>query len=356
MKKKIILFIPSIEGGGVEKNFNLIIKYLLNKVDKIYILSADRTKKKFSKKIIYICPRSRYWSNKGRLSKTLICTYLLIKNFLFKEVIILSFQSNVIAIIISKLFRFKVLIRLNTSLEKYIKNSFKKILFKFLYSIADGIIVNSVRFQKELNNLKLKSNLIYNLLDSKKTINELPFFKNYKKLKILNIGRLTEQKDQLTLIRGLDILNKKRIDFRCCIIGRGKYKNLLQKEIFKYKLNKKIKLIGYKKNAESYIFKSDLFVLTSAFEGLPNVLIEAQKYNIPIISSDCPTGPREILLNGKLGDLFPVGNFKLLSSKIIAFHDNKKILKKKSLKAKRYLNRFNPIINSKKYFKLLSRL
>ena len=61
MKKKIILFIPSIEGGGVEKNFNLIIKYLLNKVDKIYILSADRTKKKFSKKIIYICPRSR-WS------------------------------------------------------------------------------------------------------------------------------------------------------------------------------------------------------------------------------------------------------------------------------------------------------
>ena len=53
-------------------------------------------------------------------------------------------------------------------------------------------------------------------------------------------------------------------------------------------------------------------MLTSKFEGLPNVLIEAQSKNIPIISSDCPTGPKEILLQGKLGDLFKVGDYRKL--------------------------------------------
>ena len=99
--------------------------------------------------------------------------------------------------------------------------------------------------------------------------------------------------------------------------------------------------------------KSDIFVLSSKFEGLPNVLIESQKYGVPIISSNCPTGPNEILMNGRLGELFPVGNYSILANKLFNFSQNKKILKVKSLKAKKYLKRFDPIINSKKYSKLI---
>ena len=71
---------------------------------------------------------------------------------------------------------------------------------------------------------------------------------------------------------------------------------------------------------------SDLFVLSSKYEGLPNVLIEAQKNSLPIISSNCMTGPKEILLDGKLGHLFQVGNYNDLFNKIILFIKNKKIL------------------------------
>ena len=112
-------------------------------------------------------------------------------------------------------------------------------------------------------------------------------------------------------------------------------------------------MAGYKKNAENYISDSDIFVLTSKYEGLPNVLIEAQKYNIPIISSNCPTGPSEILLGGKLGVLFKVGDYRMLTNKLLDYYKNKNNLKKKSKLAKKYLFRFDPISNSLNYRNLI---
>ena len=76
--------------------------------------------------------------------------------------------------------------------------------------------------------------------------------------------------------------------------------------------------------------------------------------NIPIISSDCPTGPREILMNGKLGELFTVEDYKGLYNKILNYVNNRKKLSKKSYKAKNFLYRFNPILNSEKYNRLIS--
>ena len=213
--------------------------------------------------------------------------------------------------------------------------------------------MNSKFFQKELNIVNLRSHLIYNLIINEKKRKKLNFFNKFKGLKILNIGRLTNQKDQLTIIKSLNILRRKGINFRCSIIGRGTFKNVLNTEINKLNLNKNIKLVGFKSHAEQYISQSDIFVLSSKFEGLPNVLIESQKYGVPVISSNCPTGPKEILMNGKLGELFPVGNYIILANKLFDFSQNKKILKLKSSKAKKYLKRFDPIINSRKYSKLI---
>ena len=352
MNKNIIFYIPSIEGGGVEKNFHLLIKYLPKIIGKIHVITADKRNNN-SKNIKYICPNSNYWNKKNRILKNIICIYLLIKNFWSAKAVIFSFQSNITTIIISKILGFRILIRLNTSLKKYLKNFFKRIIFKFFYSLSDIIIVNSKFFQNELNEVNLKSHLIYNLSVNKKKRKRLNFFKRFNGLKILNIGRLTEQKDQITLIKSLEILKKKNINFRCCVIGRGTSRNILINKIKKLNLEKNIKLVGFKNNAEYYISECDIFVLSSKFEGLPNVLIEAQKYGIPIISSNCPTGPNEILMNGKLGELFPVGNYNILANKLLNFLKDKKILKAKSLDAIKYLKRFDPLINSKKYSSLI---
>ena len=86
-----------------------------------------------------------------KIKKTIISILLLIKNF-NKDIIILSFQSNITAIFVSKIFGYKIIIRLNTSIKKYINNIFKKFLYKLSYSFADEIIVNSNNFKKELKN------------------------------------------------------------------------------------------------------------------------------------------------------------------------------------------------------------
>ena len=113
-----------------------------------------------------------------------------------------------------------------------------------------------------------------------------------------------------------------------------------------------VKLIGYKENANNLFIKV-IFLFYPLGLRITNVLIEAQKYDTPVISSNCPTGPNEILLNGKLGDLFPVKNYLMLSKKLFDFYENNKPLITKSKRSKKYLKRFNPIINSKKYFELL---
>ncbi len=355
MKKKIVLFIPSIEGGGVEKNLFLIAEYLSKIHKKLFIITADKKYKNVSNKnISVICPTSSIWERKTRLVKTIISILLLIKNF-NKDTIILSFQSNISAIFISKVFGYKIIIRLNTSIRKYINNIFRKFLYKLFYNFADEIIVNSKSFKNEIKKiLNLNSNLIYNLAIQNKKKEKINFFKNFKGLKILNIARLTDQKDHITLLKSLKLLTKKNIKYRCCIIGRGYKKNYLEDYVKKNKFKKNIKFMGYKEEAEKYLNSCNLFILTSKFEGLPNVLIEAQFRNIPIISSDCPTGPREILINGKLGELFNVGDHKGLYNKILDYRNNKKKLNKKSHNAKNFLYRFNPILNSEKYNRLIS--
>ena len=355
--KKLAIYIPSIESGGVEKNLFYISAYLLKKGVDVSIITANKNKKSFfDNKINFISPNSNKWNNSSRIVKTLICLILAFKKLPLKNISIFSFQSNISAIIFSKIFNLKIIIRLNTSTDKYISNFIKKIFFKFFYSLTDQVIVNSLEFKKKLNDvLKVKSIQIYNLIKSinnNKKLND-SFFYKYKGLKIMSVGRLTDQKNQITILKSLDILKKKKIDFRFFLIGGGYKFNELKEYVKKNNLSNCIKLAGYKLNAFNYIKSSDLFVLSSKFEGLPNVMIEAQLLNVPIISSNCSTGPKEILLNGKLGSLFKVGDYFSLSKKILSYNKDKKILIKKAKLAKKYLYRFDYQKNLNKYYNLI---
>jgi glycosyltransferase involved in cell wall biosynthesis len=97
----------------------------------------------------------------------------------------------------------------------------------------------------------------------------------------------------------------------------------------------------------------DVFILSSIYEGLPNVLLEAITLKKFIISSSCPTGPKEILSNGKGGFLFNPGNYKLLAKKIEMFYLNQKKLKNKSAYAYRTLYRFDYKHNLNEYLKII---
>lgn len=138
------------------------------------------------------------------------------------------------------------------------------------------------------------------------------------------------------------------------IIGKGNEHNSLIKFIRENNLHKIVKLLGYKNNPYPYIEKSDIFILSSKFEGLPNVLLESMYLKKRIISSDCPTGPREILINNKYGFLYPINDYLALSKIIKRFKKNK--LKKINNYHIKNLKKFDFNINCNKYLKIVNKV
>ena len=352
---------PSIEGGGVEKNFFLVCNYLVHKVNSLKVITVSKKcKKKFDKSIILITPSSSIWDNFSRRVKYLIATFLLVREILKdKNTIIFSFQANIYCILICKLFSIKVISRSNTAPIGWSKNPIKRFIFRIGLNLSDKVMVNSIQFKRILKkDLNVNSECIYNPLNkieiikkSKKSSKRI--FTSNNKLKILNIGRFTDQKDQLTFLKSLNYI-KGKIRFEACLIGRGILKNKLEKYILDNKLNDFVKILDFTENPYPLIKQSNLFILTSKYEGLPNVLLEALVLKKFIISSSCETGPKEILLNGNGGLLFKVGNYKELAKKIIFYTMNKPKCKKLLNNSYKSLKRFDYKINLLKYFKLIN--
>ena len=360
-QKKLLIFMPSIEGGGVEKNFFLITNYLGDKFKNVSVITVDKSiKKKLSKKINVIGPNSNIWNSKSRYPKYFICLiYLFFFVVLNRKTLIFSFQANAYATLIAKLFGKSIITRSNTSPVGWSKNTLKKIFYKIILTLPDKVIVNSKVFKQEIDKkFGIKSYVIYNPLNKSFIIKQskskviLNFFKR-NHLKLINIARLADQKDQITLLKALNFIDIKKIQL--LIIGSGKKEKMLKNFIDQKKLKTKVKIIPFKNNPYKFMKLADIFLLTSKFEGLPNVLLEAQTLKKYIISTDCPTGPKEILLNGKAGDLVKVGDFKSIVRKIKFFQKNKKKLKKKIIKGYSELKRFDFDYNMNKYSSLISK-
>jgi glycosyltransferase involved in cell wall biosynthesis len=361
MNKELVIFNPSIEDGGVEKNLFLISNYLANNKINTTIISADINKKyKFDKKIKFLTPSNINFSNAGRYKKYFFCLILLIKRILFKKnCYIFSFQANIYSIIVSKLLGAKIIVRMNTAPHGWDHNWLKKIIYNYYIKRADGIIVNSKLFKKEVEKrFNVKSFFINNPFDFKK-INKLSRIKikSYypkKSLKLITIGRLTEQKDHITILKSMSILKKMNLNFRLIIIGKGHLKKKLINFVIENNLSKNVKFLGYKKNPFPYLKQAKIFILSSLYEGSPNVLVEALYLKKDVISTNCPTGPKEILKNGKYGLLYKIRDHKQLTKKILSLNNNHKlfptnILKKYDIEltCKHYMNHLNHVFNLK---------
>ena len=360
-QKKLILFMPSIEGGGVEKNLFIISNYLTNKINDISLITiSNNFKKKFNKKIRFISLKSNYWDTIGRRKKFLLSLLLLTIEILKdRNILVLCFQGNLYCTLLCKIFRIKIIVRSNSAPEGWSQGIIKYHFFKTIFRFADKIIVNSYEFKKRFKNkFNLETTCIYNPLNKNEIIkkskikNTIKF--NKKKLNIINVGRYTDQKDQLTLLKAINLI-KDQVDIKLLIVGRGIKKNDLISYINLNNLKNNVQLVNFTKNPFNLIRSSDLFILTSLYEGLPNVLLEALTLKKFIISTDCPTGPKEILLNGKAGNLFKPGDYKQLSKLIINYKNNKVKELTKTKFGYKNLDRFDFDKNLKKYFLLIGK-
>ena len=177
-------------------------------------------------------------------------------------------------------------------------------------------------------NFKLKKNpkVIYNGI--KTPLNPAITPLNTKAPVFITIARLTAQKAIEDLINAFRKFSKKVPDGKLFIVGDGPSKKELVDLTKKLQLEQKIQFTGWVNNIKPYLKKSNIFVLSSIREGLPYVLLEAISQGKPIISTNAPYGPSEILDNGKYGMLVPVNNIEHLGKAMIKLGTNKSLYNK----------------------------
>lgn len=134
---------------------------------------------------------------------------------------------------------------------------------------------------------------------------------------LVAIGRLTKQKDFLTLIRAVELAGKS-VSIRLAILGEGEERQQLEYEIARLGIDNNVKLYGFVKNPYVYLKNADLFVLSSRWEDPGHAILEAAALRIPIVSTDCPSGPAILLENGEGGGLCPVASVECLADKIVS--------------------------------------
>jgi glycosyltransferase involved in cell wall biosynthesis len=197
---------------------------------------------------------------------------------------------------------------------------------RYLYPWADGIVAVSDGVAKDLAATALlpldSIETIYNpVINDRMLANAREpvaheWFNDRDIPVILGVGKLEQQKDFPNLIRAFAKVRQAR-PARLAILGWGPDRPELAALIATLGLGADVALLGYVENPYAYMSKASVFVLSSAWEGLPTVLIEAMAVGVPVVSTDCESGPAEILAGGKYGYLTPVGDSAALADGIL---------------------------------------
>ncbi len=366
MKKNLVIFYPSFEKGGVTKILINLIQSKFIKDYNLHIISTEFPLKKYNKKKNFFFYKIKNTKNFRFIPQRFLTAFhaMFLLNFVLnkfkKDILVHSMQSNIAAIIICMLRRTKIVIRnsenpiYSTIHSENIFSAFITFFLKLIfYNFSDGIITNSKGSAKSLRFFVFDKKKIFPIYN--------PYLKkiNLKKFKkndiILNIARLRKQKDHITLLKAFKIFSEKNKNFKLIILGHGNLRQKLKYISRKLEIQNRVIFKGWVSDTSSYLKKAKIFVLSSIYEGLGNVLIDAINFDLPCISTDCPSGPSEILLNGKGGYLVESKSENKLAEKMdFCINNFQQSIKMKNL-AKKKLNRFLVSKNTKYYFNYLNK-
>lgn len=272
--------------------------------------------------------------------KKLLLSIHLVGSYLNREkpavLISANERVNIVALLAKKIYRSKtkIIISVHINNSEAIASEgasfYKRMIIsiaRWTYKWADRVVAVSKGVADDVAELfsvpREKIDIIYNPIVNP-TLNEKmnesvehPWLNQDSYPVIIGMGRLIRQKDFSTLIRSLVEVKKEIPEAKLMILGEGKERKKLESEIKNLNLEKDVTMPGYVNNPYSYLKQSSIFVLSSAWEGFGNVTVEAMATGTPVVSTDCRSGPGEILENGKYGCLVPVGDYKKMAKAII---------------------------------------
>ena len=327
--KRISFFLPSLDGGGAERVAVNLLKGMSAKdvpLDLVLATAKGPYLSQVPKQVRVVNLAA------GRLVKAILPLSYYLRHE--KPCALLSHMNdaNVIAVVARELARIKtrlVLVEhdtLSASKSKLLRGRLVPPLMKWLYPRADAIVGVSRGVARDLEaQLKIaegKVNVIYNpvvddvLVGKAKAPLDHLWFQEGSPPVFLAVGRLSMQKDFLTLLKAFELLRRQRLA-RLIILGEGDSRRELETAIAMLGISEDVSMPGFVENPFAYMSRASAFVLSSRWEGLPTVLIEAMACGCPVIATDCPSGPKEILESGLYGLLVPVGDAIVLSAAML---------------------------------------
>jgi N-acetylgalactosamine-N,N'-diacetylbacillosaminyl-diphospho-undecaprenol 4-alpha-N-acetylgalactosaminyltransferase len=337
MKPKIAIFINSLAGGGAERVTSYLLSYLTDKgYTIILVLTTPNISYPVPKEVIIYNLDNAPESESGiiKLLKLPLLAYKYAR-FLKTHRITHSFSLlsrpcyiNIMARWFSN-HKFKLIIseRNYPSLQysgSHTQAKINRFLVKWLYPKADLVVSNAkasaVDLIKNFNIKKERAITIYNPIDIEKinTIEKKENFFDSEYTNAITIGRLVKEKNHTFLLDAIIPFDKLRL----YIFGEGELREALESKILKLGLEHRVFLMGFDNNPYQYLKAADFFLFGSLNEGFPNVLMEAMCCGLPIISTNCKSGPDEMLelenpkqddiMITKYGILTPVNNVALM--------------------------------------------
>jgi len=318
MKKKILFIIPSMRGGGSERVISTILNYLSRDRFEIILVLLQKEGKYLDElpndiEIIDLdVKQARY---------AIFDIIKVIKqrkpNIVFSTLGYLNILISIIRPFFSKKIKFiareSSIVSIQNQQEKYPK--IFDFLFRNFYKNFDLIISQSNYMKNDLvENYKIspeKIVTINNPIDFK-NITTLAKEEMQEKVDILVVGRVDKNKNFKDIIEILPTLKERTLT----ILGDGILYKELKELVQKLGLEKRVYFLGFQKNPYKYMKKANLLVLTSLYEGFPNVILEANALGTPVVAYSCKGGTREIVLDGQNGFLVECQNKKSLKKKI----------------------------------------
>lgn len=348
MKRTKIAFVcRAVKNGGAERVFSTLANNLANKEEyMIYLITAKRQEGEYllSPKV-----RREVLLDGNDIFKD--CRTVL--NELKKEeihiVIGTEFYENSLVCALKFFGRFKVVIS-ERSAPKHAKISLKsKVIRRLLYHNADKVVFQTEGALKCYSkSIQRKGVIIGNPLL------EVPYKSDVCNHEIVAVGRLSKEKNYSMLLRAFKEVHKEYPDYILRIFGEGNELEELKSLAVSNNIEKNVIFEGFRLDVHQQIMDSDIFVLTSDYEGLPNALMEAMAMGFPVIATNCPSGgPASLIENGKNGYLIPVKGELDLSKVIISLIRDKKRKQMIAKEAKKIRERYNEEIISNKWSNLL---
>ena len=380
VKPRLLIFINTLQRGGAERVVSILLNHLKDEFDlhlalytniieynfpaEIKVLNLNQPLKEnkilrflklpfVSYRIYRYCVNNKIKTSVGFLYRPCYINALLKSLWGFKGKIIMCERTHQSTMIFT---------------HRHLYKLFTKFMVKYSYQKADLVLANSYAIQIDLiEKFKITTpiRVIYNPIDLNQTkIDEnanLLFEFEDGVFHFVNVGGFRKEKNHLLLLQAFFIL--KHLPCKLIIVGGGDREDDLKQKVIDLGIEDKAIFCGFRSNPFKFVKRSDCFVLSSDVEGFPNALIEALACGKPVISTDCNSGPRELLapatdihhraiINyeiGEYGILTPVNDVASLAAAMKKMYEDTALRKKFEDKAKPRAQQFN-VDEIKQYF------